>query len=384
MNKSYTVRSAMVRFAQIATASAAIALLAACGGGNDNNNNSTPPGGIKLQVVAFGDSLSDAGTYSTVITPAFGGGRFTTNPGQVFTQNVAQYYGDTLTPAATGGFGVPLTPQAGLDYAQGGSRVTLQPGIGHATTGAASDAFSQATTIPINDQVSTYIAAHGSFNANQLVLINGGANDILLNLAQAQAAATAAAAGQITPAAAQAAATAASAAIQQAALDLATVIGRVVQAGATHVVVSNVPDIGTTPQGLMSADKGTTLSNASNGFNLVLKTALTQTGLISKVVYVDVPPLLANITANFQSLGFTVSNTGTACNLQAMVTAAAKFGETDPTAFGSSLFCSPQTLTVAGADQTYMYADTVHPTTHLHLLFAQAVEKAIAASGLGK
>ena len=156
------------------------------------------------------------------------------------------------------------------------------------------------------------------------------------------------------------------------------------QAGATHVVVSNVPDIGTTPQGLMSADKGATLSNASNGFNLVLKTALTQTGLISKVVYVDVPPLLANITANFQSLGFTVSNTGTACNLQAMVTAAAKFGETDPTAFGSSLFCSPQTLTVAGADQTYMYADTIHPTTHLHLLYAQAVEKAIAASGLGK
>jgi phospholipase/lecithinase/hemolysin len=385
MNKHYTTRGAMLRYAQFATASAALALLAACGGGgDDNNNNSTPPGGIKLQVVSFGDSLSDVGTYSPVILRSFGGGRFTTNPGQVWTQNVAQYYGDTLTPAATGGFGVPLTAGTGFGYGQGGARVKLQPGIGHATPGTTNADFSQATTIPINDQVSSYIAAHGSFNANQLVLINGGANDILLNLTVAQTAAAQAAAGQITPQAAQLAGAAAQAAIQQAAIDLASVIGRVVQAGATHVVVSNVPDIGTTPQGLMSADKGVTLSSASNGFNTVLKGALTQAGLISKVIYVDLPPLLANITANYQSLGFTVSNTGTACNLQAMITAATKAGQTNPTAFGSSLFCSPELLTVAGADQTYMYADTIHPTTHLHALYAQAVEQAIAKSGLGK
>jgi phospholipase/lecithinase/hemolysin len=83
-------------------------------------------------------------------------------------------------------------------------------------------------------------------------------------------------------------------------------------------------------------------------------------------------------------MGFTVSNTGTACNLQAMIAAATKAGQTNPTAFGSSLFCSPETQTVAGADQTYMYADTIHPTTHLHVLYAQAVEQAIAKSGLGK
>lgn len=79
-------------------------LIAACGGGGDDNN-STPPGGVKLQIVSFGDSLSDVGTYAPVAAANFGGGRFTTNPGQVWVQNVAQYYGDTLTPAMTGGLG---------------------------------------------------------------------------------------------------------------------------------------------------------------------------------------------------------------------------------------------------------------------------------------
>jgi phospholipase/lecithinase/hemolysin len=31
-----------------------------------------------------------------------------------------------------------------------------------------------------------------------------------------------------------------------------------------------------------------------------------------------------------------------------------------------------------------MFADMVHPTTHLYALFAQFVEKQIAASGVGK
>ncbi len=87
---------------QTATACAAVAMLAAYGG--NSNNNNTPPGGVTLQVVSFGDSLSDGGTYAPVATANFGDGRFTTNPGQVRTQNVAQYYGGTLTAANTSGF----------------------------------------------------------------------------------------------------------------------------------------------------------------------------------------------------------------------------------------------------------------------------------------
>lgn len=93
-------RNTLARFAQLAIAGAAFAMLAACGGGGGGGssntssaNTSTPTGGVNLQVVSFGDSLSDVGTYAPVITASFGGGRFTTNPGEVWTQKVAEYYG---------------------------------------------------------------------------------------------------------------------------------------------------------------------------------------------------------------------------------------------------------------------------------------------------
>ncbi|MBN3820984.1 acylhydrolase, partial [Paraburkholderia sp. Se-20369] len=182
-------RQRLLRTAQVAIAGAAFALLAACGGGGDDNNNnasSTPPSGVKMQIVSFGDSLSDAGTYSRILL-GYGGGRFTTNPGQVWTQNVAAYYGDTLQPANEGGFGVPLQATGGLGYAQGGSRVTLQPGLGHANASVANADFAQATTMPVADQVKQYLSQHGSFNAGQIVLINGGANDIFYQAQVAQA-----------------------------------------------------------------------------------------------------------------------------------------------------------------------------------------------------
>lgn len=393
VNKNFAARRGQLnvkRIAQAVTACAAFGIVAACGGGGDSNN--TPAGGVTLQVVSFGDSLSDVGTYSPVATADFGGGRFTTNPGQIWVQNVAQYYGGTVTPAQTGGLGIPLSPASGLGYAQGGSRVTLQPGVGHAPAGTPNSDFSELTTIPITQQISEYIAAHGSFNSSQLVLINGGANDILFNLETVQATAAAlqaqAEAGAITPAAAAAAVgaatTTATNAISQAAIDLATQIGVIVQSGATHVVVSAMPDIGAAPQGLMSADHGVALTQASELFNGTLQAALQQSGLLSKVIYVDTFTWIDGIAANFQANGFTVSNTGTACNLQAMIANATKLGEPDPSSFGSSLFCSPQTYTVAGADQSYMFADTVHPTTHLYALYASFVEQTIAKTGLGK
>ena len=87
--------------------SVAILLLAGCGGGHGGSSSSgsgtsTPAGGVNLQIVSFGDSLSDVGTYAPIAS-AVGGGRFTTNPGQVWTQDVAQYYGNTLTAAYTSG-----------------------------------------------------------------------------------------------------------------------------------------------------------------------------------------------------------------------------------------------------------------------------------------
>ena len=65
----------------------------------------------------FGDSLTDSGSYKPVTPP--GTGRFTTNPGPVWAQLVAEHYGTTASPAN----------QGGTDYAQGGARVTGLPGV---------------------------------------------------------------------------------------------------------------------------------------------------------------------------------------------------------------------------------------------------------------
>lgn len=323
----------------------AISLLSACGGngGDSGNAGATAPAGVvNLQIVSFGDSLSDVGTYAPIAS-AVGGGRFTTNPGQVWTQDVAQYYGDTLNVAYTIDLTHKLSAQGGLGYAEGGATVATPANQSAFLTDVIGD-----VEMPVNQQVSSYLAAHTSFNSNQLVLVWAGANDVLR-------------AGAL-PAAAQT--------VETAATTLAQVVGQIVQNGAAHVVVVNVPDIGLSPHGIASSDGGANLTQLSQLFNSTLNAALQTDGLQGKVIQIDSYTWLNQITANFQANGFAVSNTGVAC---------------DPrkTPDETALLCSPATYVSANADQTYMFADDLHPTTHLHALFAQYVEHQIASSGLG-
>ncbi|MEX3941265.1 SGNH/GDSL hydrolase family protein [Paraburkholderia sp. BR10937] len=331
---------------RVAISAGLIFLLAACGGGGggggSSTTTSTPAGGVKLQVVSFGDSLSDVGTYAP-LAGAVGGGRFTTNPGQVWSQDVAQYYGDTLNAAYTVGLDHKLSAQGGFGYAEGGSTV--------ATPANQYDFLSNVIgniEMPLNQQVSSYLSAHGTFNSGQLVLVWAGANDVLR-------------AGNPPTA---------NTVVQTAATTLAQIVGQIVQAGATHVVVINVPNVGLSPKGITSADGGANLTQLSQLFNSTLNGALQTDGLQGKVIEVDSYTWITQLVANFQASGFTVSNTAQAC---------------DPsrTPDNTSLLCSPATYVSANADQTYMFADDLHPTTHTHALFAQFVEHQIAASGLG-
>ena len=324
-----------------------ISLLSACGGGHGGGSSSsgsasTPAGGINLQVVSFGDSLSDVGTYAPIAS-AVGGGRFTTNPGQVWTQNVAQYYGDTLSAAYTIDLTHELKAQGGFGYAEGGATVATPANQNDFLTDVIGN-----VEMPVNQQVSSYLSAHGSFNANQLVLVWAGANDVLR-------------AG--TP-------PAATTTVETAATTLAQVVGQIVQGSATHVVVVNLPNIGLSPDGLASSDGGANFTQLSELFNSTLTSALQTNGLQSKVIEVDAYTWLNGIIANFQANGFSVSNTGQAC-------------DPSKTPDDTSLLCSPATYVSPNADQTYMFADDLHPTTHLHALFAQYVEQQIAATGLG-
>jgi phospholipase/lecithinase/hemolysin len=321
-----------------------IAVLTACGGGGSGGSSSSEPaGGVKLQVVAFGDSLSDVGTYAPVAS-AVGGGRFTTNPGQVWAQNVAQYYGDTLTAAFTINLGHELKPQGGLGYAQGGSTVATPANQNQFLTDVIGD-----VEMPVNQQISSYLSAHGSFNGGQLVLVWAGANDVLRAGSPPAADAT----------------------VQAAATTLAQLVAQIVQNGATHVVVVNAPNIGLSPDGLKSADGGANLTRLSQLFNATLNAALQSNGLQGKVIAIDAFTWTTQTIANYRANGFVVSNTAQAC---------------DPsrTPRDTSLLCSPATYVTSNADQTYMFADDLHPTTRMHALFAQFVEQQLAASGLGR
>jgi phospholipase/lecithinase/hemolysin len=322
---------------------------------------------FRTNVVVFGDSLLDAGTYFPIAEALFGGGRFTTNPGLNFTQDVARSYGSVLTPAFIGGFGVPLVPAGGLDYAQGGSRVASQPGINHASGESPSAAFEEETTIPVKDQVAEFLKTHQRFSPDQLVLINGGANDIFFQLAAAQAKGTAVAQQNARNA------------IIQSANDLVNVVATMVTNGATHVVLINVPDIGKAPMGVASADNGQSFTQISQLFNATLASTLQQQNFGGKVLLIDAFTFVDHVISNFQQYGFTVSNTAIACNLSAQVAIGTEFHLDNPTVFGQALFCSPRTYVSSGADQNYMFADDVHPTTHLNAVFAQYVEQQIAA-----
>jgi phospholipase/lecithinase/hemolysin len=93
-------------------------------------------------------------------------------------------------------------------------------------------------------------------------------------------------------------------------------------------------------------------------------------GLQGKVIQIDSYTWLNQIITNYQANGFAVSNASVAC---------------DPakTPHATALLCSPITYATANADQTYIFADDLHPTTRLHALFAQFVEQQVAKSGLG-
>ncbi|SAL83936.1 acylhydrolase [Caballeronia arvi] len=325
-----------------------IAWLTACGGGGDSggggmSSSSAPAGGVKMQVVSFGDSLSDVGTYAP-IAGVVGGGRFTTNPGQVWTQDVAQYYGDTLTAAFTINLAHELKATGGLGYAQGGSTVATPANQNQFLTDVIGD-----IEMPVSQQISSYLSAHGSFNAGQLVFVWGGANDVLRAGSPPAADTT----------------------VQNAATTLAQLVGQIVQSGATHVVVINVPNIGLSPDGIKSSDGGANFTQLSQRFNATLNAALQANGLQGKVIVIDAYTWTTQTITNYQANGFVVSNTAQAC-------------DPSKTPHDTSLLCSPATYVTSNADQTYMFADDLHPTTRMHALFAQYVEQQIAASGLGR
>ena len=263
------------------------------------------------QTIFFGDSLTDSGHFRPTLVQLNPGaavaGRFTTNPGFVWSEFLAQYYGT----------GAVSANQGGTNYAVGGAR-----------TGTNGSQSFGPITVPVpalTTQLASYLTATGGkADARALYTVWGGPNDLFAAVANPSQ----------TPAIIGAAVT-----------SQITVVAGLKQAGAEYILVPNIPDLGRTPGFLNSA--GATQLAAT--YNAALYNGLTAQGL--RVIPLDTFNFLREITASPAQYGFA--------------------NVTTPACTGSSLTCTPLNYVTPGAAGTYAFADSVHPSLAAHQMLGQ-------------
>ncbi|WP_187770707.1 autotransporter domain-containing protein [Cognatilysobacter lacus] len=270
------------------------------------------------QTIFFGDSLTDTGAFRPALIQAAGpsaaiAGRFTTNPGLIWAEYLADFYGTSANPY----YGANSTVQnpAGTDFAVGGARV----GVTNPSPFGA---------VPsLQTQVNAYLANNGGrADSNALYTVWGGANDLFA----------------ATP-------TTANAIVAGAVTSEIGIVKQLTAAGARYIIVPTLPDLGATPASRAQGPAVVAQSSAlSNSYNNALFGGLASAGV--RVIPLDTFHLLNEVIANPSQFGIT-NVTGTAC--QPQITA-------------SSLTCNPTTYVNPSAPYTYLFADGVHPSLAGH------------------
>ena len=219
------------RRATLALAGAgAAALLVACGSGTVVSDLNPK------RFVSFGDGFSDVGQN---------GYRFTVNDGTLnWTQQLASQYSLPLSAASPGGF----------SYAQGNARV------------ASADTSSGTHAPSVSAQIDAFLARTSFASNEDVVVVSGGVSDLV----------AAVNASGISDATTQAARGAGKA--------LADQVRRLVNAGAHHVVLTGVYNLGDTPWARAMGQQGA-ISDLSIAFNDALLVNIVDLG--QYVMYVD-------------------------------------------------------------------------------------------------
>jgi outer membrane lipase/esterase len=268
------------------------------------------------QTVFFGDSLTDSGWYRPTLIQVGGPsaailGRFSTNPTQVWSEYLADYYGTNAQSAN----------QGGTNWAVGGGR-TGTDSVGPL-----------GPTPSISTQINRYLTSTGGrADPNALYTVWGGANDLfaIAGGAPAQPTLTQAIGAQVGN------------------------VATLTNAGAKYILVPTVPDLGLTPgfraQGPVASATATQLTVT---YNNALFANLSASGL--RVIPLDTYNLLREIIASPAAYGFG-NVTGTAC--QPQITA-------------QSVTCNPGTYVSPDAPETYAFADGVHPSGAAHRILGQ-------------
>ena len=274
------------------------------------------------QTIFFGDSLTDGGFFRSLLPASVQNvtGQFSTNPGYVWSQYLADYYGSNANVAWKATGATPIIAD-GNNWAVGGARV------------GTNSVGSLGYTPSLTSQYAAYLSSGHTVDPNALYTVWGGANDLFA----------------ITSGGANPTTTISSAVTAQVGL-----VGALSSAGAQYILVPTIPDLGVTPgfraQGAAAAAAGTQLSTT---YNTALFNAIDTAGL--RVIPLDTFSLLREIVASPAEYGF-ANVTGTAC--QPQITA-------------NSLTCNPTSYVSPNAPDTYAFADGVHPTSKAHSILSQ-------------
>ena len=277
-------------------------------------------------VTFFGDSLTDGGYFSPITKGSLGlneSGQFTTNPDNVWATSFAEQLGTTSVANTVGG------AQTGNNYAIGGARA----GVDIVNT----DFGVNVPVASVNTQVNGYLA-NKKVDPNGMYVVWGGANDLLAaaaNPANALNTISSAAGSQVTA------------------------IKALKDNGANYILVPNIPDIGLTPTAIAAGagfqSSGTMLANL---YNQTMYSGAAATG--ANIIPLDTFSLLQQVAANPNAYGFT-NMTQAACTT------------------ASSLLCGSSNLVTPGANESYFFADGIHPSGRAHQLIADYASAVVTA-----
>ncbi len=381
-----------------AVAASCAVVLAGCGGASDGSN--TTPKTIAPSVKVFGDSIMDSGTFGYKFTiqssdPA--------NPFLIFPEVVAANFGAPKLCSFFNFNGTTFVPNATCtSFAVAGGRVN-----------SLSNASAPGNTNPFSI---TFQMATGSagLSASDLVIIDGGGND-LADLTGAYLGATTPAGvgtfmtmlGTLLPPATVAAivgasptptslGTAAGAYAQAVGTTLAASIkANVVSKGVAKIVVVNSTDITVTPRfqavlGAVAAAGGSAqrdaVQAAVRAWTQAMNGALAQGLAGTNVQLYDLYTQGALITNNPSQFGLT-NITTPACpkvtgGTSSVGLAALDFPATVAACNSASMTANiPVGETSANWWKSYAFADQFHPTPALHQLIGQSINLQPAKAG---
>ncbi|MDP9878924.1 phospholipase/lecithinase/hemolysin [Variovorax boronicumulans] len=375
--------------------------LSACGGGGGGGSNGFIAPGITLDpapapapapapvpapapapdtrvpiqsVTVFGDSLSDVGTYKVATGDAANPGKFTVNPGKVWVEGIADFYGFALSPnrsltldknasgVATAGVGT-ATVLGGNGYAEGGARVDAFP--------SQSSVGNNQLVAPVTQQITRYLASHARFPASELVVIDGGGNDTY-----AQFSSVCWGTDDNGPGTGGGTATLAGATAQVASAAYAQVanIKRIHDNGAPVVLVAAALDWSGNPfgqyylsdayqsAGCYTKVPASQVSTWTIQFNQILQSGIAG---MPNVVYMDAGPDFADAVAHPAKYGL-LNTTAPAC--------------TNTAPNNSAAFCTAATLAAPDAAQTWLWSDAFHPTPRGHQILSDAALQLLKAT----